>query len=409
MATVDFFTGFTYKWAQTGNTFAWDDAQYKLGWATVGDTPPTVEQFNRVHQIADEKSNWLYGQLKTVADAKAVTLSAGSLTGLQQVLNAYTPNASYLVRGIVLLAESSATIAGTSDDTAVTPAALATLTSTDARRGLIEIATNAEVQAGADALRAVTPSGLASLTGNTSRAGLLELATTAETTTGTDTDRAVTAAGLAAQFPIRGHQIYNAAGAYTWNVPSGVTRVRVIVTGGGGGGGGALGNPTKGAVGGGGGGGSTSVKLVNLAGASTVSVTVGAGGAGGIANNAGVAGAASSFGAFTSASGGLGGQQGVDESGAGGGGSATAPGSDFSVVGGAGVSGRVRDGVYAMAGVGGASLLGDCYSSVNLTGASNAGLNGGVGTNGAGGGGGAAYGATATGGKGGDGIVVIEW
>lgn len=89
MATVDFFTGFTYKWAQTGNTFAWDDAQYKLGWATVGDTPPTVEQFNRVHQIADEKSNWLYGQLKTVADAKSVTLSAGSLTGLQQVLAAY--------------------------------------------------------------------------------------------------------------------------------------------------------------------------------------------------------------------------------------------------------------------------------------------------------------------------------
>lgn len=89
MATVDFFTGFTYKWAQTGNTFAWDDAQYKLGWATVGDTPPTVEQFNRVHQIADEKSNWLYGQLKTVADAKSVTLSSGALTGLQQVLAAY--------------------------------------------------------------------------------------------------------------------------------------------------------------------------------------------------------------------------------------------------------------------------------------------------------------------------------
>ncbi|MGW9067006.1 glycine-rich domain-containing protein [Achromobacter animicus] len=240
-------------------------------------------------------------------------------------------------------------------------------------------------------------------------AGIVELATTAETTTGTDATRAVTPGALAAQFPIRGHQIYNTAGSYTWSVPSGVTRVRVIVSGGGGGGGGAVGNPGKGAVGGGGGGGATSVKLVNLAGAGTVSVTVGAGGAGGIANNAGVAGAASSFGAFTSASGGLGGQQGVDESGAGGGGAATSPGSDFSVVGGAGVSGRIRDGVYAMAGVGGASLLGDCFSSVNVTGASNAGLNGGVGANGAGGGGGAAYGATATGGKGGDGIVVIEW
>lgn len=89
MAAVDFFSAFQYKWAQTGNVFAWDDAQYKLGWATIGSTPPSVEQFNRAQQVLDEKSNWLYGQLKTVADAKSVTLSSASLTGLQQVLAAY--------------------------------------------------------------------------------------------------------------------------------------------------------------------------------------------------------------------------------------------------------------------------------------------------------------------------------
>ena len=89
MAAVDFFSAFQYKWAQTGTVFAWDDAQYKLGWATIGSTPPSVEQFNRAQQVLDEKSNWLYGQLATVAAARGVTLTGASLTGLQQVLAAY--------------------------------------------------------------------------------------------------------------------------------------------------------------------------------------------------------------------------------------------------------------------------------------------------------------------------------
>lgn len=89
MAAVDFFSAFQYTWAQTGSTFAWDDSQYKLGWATIGSTPPSVEQFNRVHQVADQKANWLYGQLATVAAARGVTLDSASLTGLQQVLAAY--------------------------------------------------------------------------------------------------------------------------------------------------------------------------------------------------------------------------------------------------------------------------------------------------------------------------------
>lgn len=244
---------------------------------------------------------------------------------------------------------------------------------------------------------------------STSVVGIVELATTAETTTGADTTRAVTPGALAAQFPIRGHQIYNTAGSHTWNVPSGVTRVRVTVIGGGGGGGGAFANSGRGAVGGGGGGGTSAVRLVNLAGASSVSVTVGAGGAGGIANNSGGSGASSSFGAFVSSVGGFGGQPGVDESGASGSGSAAASGADYFVVGGAGIPGRVRDGVYAMAGIGGSTLYGACNSAPNVTGAAASGVNGSTGQNGSGGSGGSAYNATASGGKGGDGFVLIEW
>lgn len=90
MAAVDFFTSFTYKWGQDGSVYNWDDTQYKQGWATIGAVPPSVEQFNRVHQLADEKSNWLFAQLKTAADANGVTLSATDFEGLLKILDGYS-------------------------------------------------------------------------------------------------------------------------------------------------------------------------------------------------------------------------------------------------------------------------------------------------------------------------------
>lgn len=62
--------------------------------------------------------------------------------------------------------------------------------------GTVELATAAEVQAGTDTVRAVTPAGLASLTSSDTRAGLVELANWAETLAGSDNNRAVTPAGL---------------------------------------------------------------------------------------------------------------------------------------------------------------------------------------------------------------------
>lgn len=61
------------------------------------------------------------------------------------------------VQGIVELATSAETIAGTDASRVVTPSGLSSLTATDARRGLVEIATSAETIAGTDAIRAVTP------------------------------------------------------------------------------------------------------------------------------------------------------------------------------------------------------------------------------------------------------------
>jgi hypothetical protein len=65
--------------------------------------------------------------------------------------------------GIAELATSAETITGTDAVRTVTPAGLAALTSTNARRGLIEIATDAEAIAQTDATRALTPANMAAI------------------------------------------------------------------------------------------------------------------------------------------------------------------------------------------------------------------------------------------------------
>jgi hypothetical protein len=97
-------------------------------------------------------------------------------------------------------------------------------------------------------------------------------------------------------------QSFSSTGTYT--KPSGINKVKVIVTGGGGGGG--AGNPNYNALGGGGAGG-TAIKVVDVSSISTVAVTVGSGGSGGTGGNGGGAGGTTSFGSHCSATGGYGG------------------------------------------------------------------------------------------------------
>lgn len=95
-----------------------------------------------------------------------------------------------------------------------------------------------------------------------------------------------------------GFVVFTTAGISSWTVPPilkmGIKKAEVQVIGGGGGGGSDIG------AGSGGGGGGLSIKLVDLAGVTSVSVTVGHGGA------SALPGGSSSFGAFCSATGGNG-------------------------------------------------------------------------------------------------------
>lgn len=90
MATVNILPAFTYKWAQDGTAEAIDDAQYKAGWSFIGATPPSVEQFNKVHQVQDEKSNWLYSQMNAIFTAAGEVPSVGDVNSLRDATAAVT-------------------------------------------------------------------------------------------------------------------------------------------------------------------------------------------------------------------------------------------------------------------------------------------------------------------------------
>ncbi|AGG91303.1 tail fiber assembly [Synechococcus phage S-RIP2] len=115
---------------------------------------------------------------------------------------------------------------------------------------------------------------------------------------GTDTEIAVSSmgsGGLASQ------QVFTTTGTSTWTKPSGITKVKVIVTGGGGGGAGGQNEANCGSSGAAGG---TAIEIIDVSSVSSVTVTVGTGGPGGSSDGAGTGGGTSSFGTYCSATGG---------------------------------------------------------------------------------------------------------
>lgn len=64
---------FGITWAQDGTVATIDEAQWRAGWAFIGAVPPSVEQFNKVMQVQDQKANWLYTQLAFAMVTNGVT------------------------------------------------------------------------------------------------------------------------------------------------------------------------------------------------------------------------------------------------------------------------------------------------------------------------------------------------
>jgi hypothetical protein len=97
MAATTFYDGFTMTWASGGATATLDSADLQQGWAYIGATPPTVEQFNTVEQQAFRRDQWLYGQIKGVTDYAGATLSAGVTTTLRDAIQSMIAGAGVTV------------------------------------------------------------------------------------------------------------------------------------------------------------------------------------------------------------------------------------------------------------------------------------------------------------------------
>lgn len=156
-----------------------------------------------------------------------------------------------------------------------------------------------------NALRVFQAIGAKVVQATTSTSGIARIATSTMVRAGTDNRAIVTPKTLAAMFPFRGRQVYKVPGVYTWDVPSGVTKVWVEVIGAGGGG--ARSTTLPGPSGGSGGG--IARRFYDVSDKTSVTVTVGAGGIGALVDGgAGTAGGTSSFGSAIAATGGSGGQ-----------------------------------------------------------------------------------------------------
>ncbi|HDK4887638.1 TPA: phage tail protein [Escherichia coli] len=193
-------------------------------------------------------------------------------------------------------------------------------------------------------------------------------------------------------------RVFTSSGTYT--PTPGTKRIRVTITGGGGGGGGckaASNNETF--FGAGGGAGGTVITILTPT-QNSYPVTIGAGGAGGVGATNGLKGGDSSFGSVIAPGGEGGGKVGVTNTNGGNGGVPNI--GDIRITGGDGGDGQ--SGNISVSGEGGASYWG---------GGGRAGAGGGVRGRAFGSGGGGAYdagysGTSMTGGKGADGVCIIE-
>lgn len=191
-------------------------------------------------------------------------------------------------------------------------------------------------------------------------------------------------------------------------IPAGVTRVKVRAWGGGGGGGGSYG-PISAGSGGGGGGYTEGIHTVSPG--ASVFITVGAGGAGSasLSVNSAAAGGTSSFGSFCSASGGGPGTGGTNVISATGSTAGMGTGGTLNLGGSGGGFGQRYVGDATGGGQGGHSPFGGGISTLSIGGAGNGGLYPGGGATGGGMRAGAGGADSFQGGRGADGLVIVEW
>jgi len=119
------FDRFKKRWASSGQLETPTDNESNLGFAFLGDEPPSDGLHNQMFQWLDEKDNYLFAQMDSLV--QAVLKGPLTPTNTDALRDAVTKAATTSVAGIQENATSDETLAMSADNRTVTPASLKAL------------------------------------------------------------------------------------------------------------------------------------------------------------------------------------------------------------------------------------------------------------------------------------------
>lgn len=119
------FDRFKKRWASSGQLETPTDNQSNLGFAFLGDEPPSDGLHNQMFQWLDEKDNYLFAQMDSLV--QKVLKGPLTATNTDALRDAVTKAATTSAAGIQKNATSDETLAMAADDRTVTPASLKAL------------------------------------------------------------------------------------------------------------------------------------------------------------------------------------------------------------------------------------------------------------------------------------------
>lgn len=74
------------RWAKNGDLTDFSQTNYEAGWAHLGDDTPTVQDFNYVQAMNDQKDQWLFAQINEVLKAQGIEATEEDLPALKRAI-----------------------------------------------------------------------------------------------------------------------------------------------------------------------------------------------------------------------------------------------------------------------------------------------------------------------------------
>ncbi|MCX2960281.1 tail fiber protein [Rodentibacter caecimuris] len=74
------------RWAKNGDLTDFSQTNYEAGWAYLGDDTPTVQDFNYVQAMNDQKDQWLFAQINEVLKAQGIEATEEDLPALKRAI-----------------------------------------------------------------------------------------------------------------------------------------------------------------------------------------------------------------------------------------------------------------------------------------------------------------------------------